>query len=110
MTVAIRGSATILLIGKGGDGDDNSYDEDQDDDDDDKRGDSTQLQEQPAWKFHLQEGEAYVLSGNARNISLHAVISDNSSGGDRESLNLRFGLHSAQEAENDIRKHWPGLW
>jgi len=103
VTVAIRGSATILLIGKGDDGDDG--------DDDDES-------EQPAWKFRVEEGEAYVLSGNARNICLHAVLAndnvdrstDDGGGGDRESLNLRFGIHTIEEAENEIKRHWPDLW
>jgi len=95
VTVAIRGSATILLIGKGNDDE----------------------EEQPAWKFRVEEGEAYVLSGNARNICLHAVLADDNddsvsknSGGDRESLNLRFGIHTVEEAENEIKRHWPDLW
>jgi len=103
VTVAIRGSATILLIGKASD-----------DNDDEKEGDfieSSDLNLQPAWKFHLKEGEAYVLSGNVRNVCLHAVLAnDDGSGGDRESLNLRFGIHSIEEAEYDIKRHWPDLW
>ena len=88
VTVAIRGSAIILLIGKG---------------------DGTV--HQPSWKFHLKEGEAYVLSGNARNICLHAVLADSDgSRSDRESLNLRFGIHTVEEAEMSIRRHWPDAW
>ena len=100
VTVAIRGSATILLIGKG---------EDEEDDEEDDE-DSDRLL-QPAWKFHLKEGEVYMLSGNARNMCLHAVLADNDdSGGNRESLNLRFGIHSVDEAEMCIKRHWPDLW
>ena len=112
VTVAIRGSATILLIGK--DVDDNDNDDDEEDcakDEDEKSNE----QSQPAWKFQLNEGEAYVLSGNVRNICLHAVLAndgDSGSGGgvDRESLNLRFGIHTIEEAEKDIKRHWPDLW
>jgi hypothetical protein len=105
VTVAIRGSATILLIGKG----------DDDDDDDEEYADEEDVnndqQLQPAWKFHLKEGEVYVLSGNVRNVCLHAVLANGGdSGGDRESLNLRFGIHSIKEAEENIKRHWPDLW
>ena len=87
VTVAIRGSATILLIANGEQG------------------------EQPSWSFHLKEGEAYVLSGNVRNICLHAVLADSTgSRSNRESLNLRFGIHTVEEAEMTIRKHWPDAW
>jgi len=109
VTVAMKGSATILLIGKGDDEDD---DEDEDEEHtQDNNDDKSDQQLQPAWKFHLQEGEAYVLSRNARNMCLHAVVAnDDANGGDRESLNLRFGLHTIKEAENDIKRHWPDLW
>jgi len=101
VTVAIRESATILLIGKGDDSDD-----DEDTENEDEKSDRGK---QPAWKFHLKEGEAYVLSGNVRNTCLHAVLADGS-GGERQSLNLRFGLHTIKEADNDIKRHWPNLW
>ena len=87
LTVAIRGSATILLIS----------------------GDTVgegEYEVQPAWRFHLNEGEAYILSGNARNRALHAVLADDVHG-TRESLNLRFGIHTDKEAEEQITKHWP---
>ncbi len=87
VTVAIHGNATILLFANGEQG------------------------EQLSWKFHLKEGEAYVLSGNVRNICLHAVLADGDGNrSDRESLNLRFGFHTVEEAEMSIRKHWPDAW
>jgi len=79
-TVAVRGSATILLI---------SIDTVRT-----KNGDEIQ----PAWRFHLNEGECYVLSDRARNTCLHAVLADDDNR-TRESLNLRFGLHTEKEAE-----------
>ena len=45
------------------------------------------------YNFQMAEGGAYVLSGDARNTCLHGVIAD---AGARESLNLRFGLHTAE--------------
>ena len=43
--------------------------------------------------FPLSQGEAYCLSGDARNLCLHGVLAEGDE--ERESLNLRFGLHSA---------------
>ena len=59
-----------------------------------------------AWRFRLNEGDCYVLSGSARNRVLHAVLADENTKGDRESLNLRFGLHTAEEAENEVMRYW----
>ena len=92
-------NTTILLIGKA----------------------SSEEEEQPVWKFHLNDGEGYILSNNARNICLHAVLVEDDSNNDssssnssyycmRESLNLRFGLHTKKEAENEIKIHYPDLW
>lgn len=94
VTVAIKGGATILLVGGTGSGDDSSSDE----------------VSQPAWRFHLNEGECYVLSRCARDKCLHAVLADDcedNKGGQRESLNLRFGLHTAEEGM-EVTKFWPG--
>lgn len=93
VTVAIKGGATILLIGGTSNQDESSGGE----------------AAQPAWRFHLNEGECYVLSGCARSRCLHAVLADDgeeSVGGQRESLNLRFGLHTAEEAM-EVTKFWP---
>jgi hypothetical protein len=86
VTVAIRGNATVLLIA----------------------GDTIMVggeELQPAWRFHLQEGECYVLSDRARNRCLHAVVADDGNCM-RESLNLRFGLHTEKEAKEDITQYW----
>ena len=89
VTIAIRGGgATIVLLDK----DENGTTED---------GDKYQL----SWRFHLCEGEAYILTGRARNLCLHGVIADDPSGV-RESLNLRFGIHSVAEAKEEIFDHW----
>ena len=61
------------------------------------------------YSFQMAEGGAYVLSGDARNTCLHGVLAD---AGARESLNLRFGLHSAERgapfsAWDEIEQHWP---
>jgi hypothetical protein len=86
VTVAIHGDATVLLIA----------------------GDTVEIggeELQPAWRFHLQQGECYVLSDRARNRCLHAVVA-NDDNKTRESLNLRFGLHTEQEAKEQITRFW----
>ena len=43
----------------------------------------------------VKEGEAYMLSGPVRNQCTHGVLADIDCG-DRESLNLRFGIHGVK--------------
>ena len=63
--------------------------------------------------FRLEQGEAYALSGDARNAWLHGVLAEEGSEA-RESLNLRFGLHDADpeaefSARREVERHWaPG--
>ena len=56
--------------------------------------------------FSLQPRHVYALSGPARNTCLHGVLS---LPGDehRASLNLRFGLHTKEEAWEQIDSKWP---
>ena len=67
------------------------------------------------YQFKLDEGQCYVLSGASRNTCLHGVLSDRGCT-QRESLNLRFGLHTARgvvdgrfSAWDEIDSHWPQL-
>ena len=88
VTLAVRGSADVLLTAKPWDAA--------------KRCD---------YRFRLEEGQAYVLSGEARNRCLHGVLSAEGEG-ERESLNLRFGLHAPERgvpfsAFDEISCHWP---
>ena len=64
--------------------------------------------------FALGAGEAYALSGDARNVYLHGVLGEaDEEGAKRESLNLRFGLHAAAGEEGDfpawdeVERQWP---
>ena len=57
------------------------------------------------FKFNIKEGELYVLSGHARNKCLHGVLCRGY--GHRESLNLRFGLHTKKFAFEEVDQHWP---
>ena len=57
--------------------------------------------------FPLQVGDCYVLSGDARNVCDHGVLcgsSRRSAGADepRESMNLRFGLHTPAFANKEV--------
>lgn len=54
--------------------------------------------------FELPEGTAYALSSVARNTCTHGVFCFGL--GDRESLNLRYGLHDQRRAEEDVYRHW----
>ena len=85
VTIAIRESATILIL----DG---------------------ATEEQTSYKFKLSPGEAYILSGRVRNECLHAVLAEEGSStpsSSRESLNLRFGIHTTKEAHEQVTRHWP---
>ncbi|KAJ1455392.1 hypothetical protein M885DRAFT_520326 [Pelagophyceae sp. CCMP2097] len=57
------------------------------------------------WSFNLDAGEAYALTGKARNVCSHGVLCDPKVV-DRESLNLRFGLHTQPRAEREIYAAW----
>ena len=48
----------------------------------------------------VSEGEAYMLSGAVRNQCTHGVLADMQSG-ERESLNLRFGIHGVMIPEDE---------
>ena len=55
------------------------------------------------WRFEVPEGHAYALSGDARNLCTHGLFTD---ARDRESLNLRFNLHTHKRACDEIYAHW----
>ena len=54
-------------------------------------------------RFDLPEGHAYCLAGAARHAWLHGVVGSDP---DRESLNLRFGLHSYARARAEVYERW----
>ena len=56
-----------------------------------------------SYSFPAVEGDIYLLSGHVRNVCLHGVYA---SCNERESLNLRFGMHSAAFAQSEIDDHW----
>ena len=78
VTIVIRGSGWIVLLDEG-----------------DEDGSVPQSQ-----KFFLEEGGAYILCGDARNKNLHGVWCESDS--NRETLNLRYGLHSEEFAVEEI--------
>lgn len=81
VTIAIRGSATILL-------------------------ETSDRKHRLA--VELEEKSAYMLAGTVRNACVHGVLADESSG-HRESLNLRFGLHGYHNGDplaDTVLRHW----
>ena len=54
-------------------------------------------------RFDLPEGHAYCLAGAARHAWLHGVVGSDP---ERESLNLRFGLHSYARARAEVYEKW----
>lgn len=79
------------------------------DDGDDDDDDATQ-QEHKSYAFELKEKESYILCGDARNKCVHGVLcsigNDDESLCQRETLNLRYGLHSVEFAQTEIDQHW----
>jgi hypothetical protein len=83
VTVAVEGAASILLRSRPWD-----------------------CERTRDFHFALRSGEAYALSGAARNTCLHGVLA--AAGSERRaSLNLRFGLHTAAQAKEEIDSQWP---
>ena len=88
-TVAVRGSGRILLASRPWDAEARCE----------------------SW-FRLARGQCYALSGDARNVCTHGVLSDEGCER-RESLNLRFGLHRSALApdgpcaDEEVERHWP---
>lgn len=69
------------------------------------------------WTYPVHEGEMYVLSGHSRNKCAHGVVAFKGSRGkgrigarqcafQRQSLNFRFGIHTKEQAWEDIDQHW----
>ena len=86
VTFSVRGSGVIVLM---------------DDGDDD-------TEEPTSFSFELEENESYILCGDARNKCVHGVLcSENQKECRRETLNLRYGLHSAEFAKDEVDQHWP---
>jgi len=81
VTVAVRGAAHVLLQSSAAAAGPSSH----------------------CFRLDAAAYEAYVLSGTARNACLHGVLSVEGSEA-RESLNLRFGLHSAEPGDDAA---WP---
>ena len=80
VTIAIRGDADILL--------------------------ESEVTAPVFGKLPLEQGQAYILSGNVRNKCTHGVLAGQPSS-QRESLNLRFGLHSTSTVPaSEVLQYW----
>jgi len=124
LTVGLTGAGEIILVDDGDDTDDN----------DNNETDKVVSAGGP-WAFPLLAGDMYVLSGPARNLCRHGVVmltdsgnktnrgittkqrvntsttqertpSDSTEEVDRVSLNLRFGVHTPQQAYESVDRHW----
>jgi len=93
VTVAVSGSGHVVLLDEG----------------------DTDEDEWKAWSFPLRSQqppidstttEAYIMCCDARNKCLHGVLCHEGSS-QRETLNLRYGLHSAEFAYQEVDRHWP---
>jgi hypothetical protein len=80
-------------------------------------GDPGTQSDQSSWVFPLHPGQFYVLSGHSRNKCAHGVVmkTEDCSEGcemetilthDRISMNIRFGVHTIEQADRDINRHW----
>jgi hypothetical protein len=58
-----------------------------------------------SWNMLLKNGDCYILSGDSRNKCRHGILSEEN--GDRETLNLRYGLHSEEMAREEVDQYWP---
>lgn len=104
VTFGVRGTGTIVLMDDG------------DDEDEKTKSDAVEGGSgSKSFSFRLNENEAYILCGDARNKCVHGVLcgnrtADQKDEGDmcrRETLNLRYGLHSPEFALEEVDRHWP---
>lgn len=104
VTFGVRGMGTIVLIDDGDEDDENEYVEDEGEGEEGSK----------SYSFRLEENEAYILCGDARNKCVHGVLcrshrTDQDYVDDeccRETLNLRYGLHSPEFAKEEVDQHW----
>ena len=72
-------------------------------------------EKEKCWTFSLNVGDCYILSGDARNVCDHGVLCvgggrrSHKVDAARESLNLRFGLHSPQFADQEVYWQFPSF-
>ena len=76
-------------------------------------GDPGTQSDQSSWVFPLHPGQFYALSGHSRNKCAHGVVmksegceKETISTHDRISMNIRFGVHTIEQADRDINRHW----
>jgi len=79
-------------------------------------GDPGTKSDQSSWVFPLHPGQFYVLSGYSRNKCAHGVVvrpecieryeEEAIPSNDRISMNIRFGVHTIEQADRDINRHW----
>ena len=85
VTISIHGNGDIVLIDDGDEG----------------------VNQAVSYSFTVRENECYFLCGDARNKCVHGVLcSTDNQECQRQTLNLRYGLHSAEFADSEVNQHW----
>mmetsp|Transcript_15325 Transcript_15325/g.37919 ORF Transcript_15325/g.37919 Transcript_15325/m.37919 type:complete len:434 (+) Transcript_15325:2934-4235(+) len=107
VTLAIHGNGTIVLVDDGDDDDDSGSNNSNNDRNKDQHLDVSSTSSSKSYSFDVKEGYSYVLCGDARNKCMHGVlVTDTPSNCARETLNLRYGLHTEEFAYEEIDQHW----
>jgi hypothetical protein len=100
VTIQMAGPQSVIALLKGADSD---FDV------------TVEKEKERCWTFPLNVGDCYILSGDARNVCDHGVLCvgggrrSHKVDAARESLNLRFGLHSPQFADQEVYWQFPSF-
>jgi hypothetical protein len=100
VTIQMAGPQSVIALLKGADSD---FDI------------TTEKEKERCWTFSLNVGDCYILSGDARNVCDHGVLCvgggrrSHKVDAARESLNLRFGLHTPAFADEEVYWQFPSF-
>jgi len=100
VTIQMAGPQSVIALLKGADSD---FDV------------TVEKEKEKCWTFPLNVGDCYILSGDARNVCDHGVLCvgggrrSHKVDAARESLNLRFGLHTPQFADQEVYWQFPSF-
>jgi len=100
VTIQMAGPQSVIALLKGADSD---FDV------------TVEKEKEKCWTFSLSVGDCYILSGDARNVCDHGVLCvgggrrSHKVDAARESLNLRFGLHTPAFADEEVYWQFPSF-
>jgi len=100
VTIQMAGPQSVIALLKGADSD---FDV------------TVEKEKERCWTFSLNVGDCYILSGDARNVCDHGVLCvgggrrSHKVDAARESLNLRFGLHTPAFADEEVYWQFPSF-